>query len=118
MSEYEPPTTRLGKASEVLYAGYIFVRLRLHEFVRAVGLVDDEISETHMSHCHECDELQGWSHATLRPTDDGHHVVEQLDLACGHVDTETEMRLPDEVVQLIQMDAPEYVTVRDGEESA
>lgn len=115
-NDYEPPTSRLGAAYEVLYAGYIFVRLRLHRFVRRVGLIDEEISEKHMSYCEECGELQAWAHGTFRPADEaGLYAADAFDLECGHVDNDPGMRLTEDIVLLFLADSPEYVTVYDEE---
>lgn len=63
--------------------------------------------------CSHCGASDGIHKAIVGPKGpDDMHDVERLELACGHTLVDPDMRLEDGVVELIQLQNPEYIEVR------
>lgn len=63
--------------------------------------------------CGACGACDGIAKAILGPADaDDMHDAERLELACGHVEREPDMRMSGTVVALIRLSRPDVVDVR------
>lgn len=63
--------------------------------------------------CGACGACDGIAKAILGPADaGGDHDVERLELACGHVEREPDLRMSSGVVDMVRLTRPDVIDVR------